>query len=437
MKKIAFILSCVMIMALLVPVFSVSADELPTPISTADEFIAMSGVPGNYQLTGDIDFAGKVFDKCILEKFDGTLDGDGHKLFNYSFDNKLGEDGKSADSALILKVGSTQDTVIKNLNIGSADAPIAYSFEVNNKSYSPFAAVISNNDAGTNVVFENINVYADLTAKYLDSGHKGNVGGFIAYCCKKGTGTLNNCTFNGTINAGLETEGTVYRNAGAFVSANNLELTFNKCTNNASVTQGVSSTEARASGFVAYSAKPLVFNECVNNGKITVNGEDSDAQVSGFACDPRSTVTMTKCINNGDLFGCWYVGGLIAMLNAPGCVFTDCTNNGDIDENALSGGAAIGLNVPELAPELINFVNTGKAPAVEETTAEETTEEVTTEEETTAAQTTDNNTETTKAPDADVTTTVDADDEGCGSLIAGSAIVVALLATALIIKKRD
>ncbi len=80
MKKIAFFLSCIMLLAC-IPAFSVSAvDGEAKPISTADEFEAMSEVPGNYYLTGDIDFAGRVYDTHIVKKLEGTLDGAGHKI---------------------------------------------------------------------------------------------------------------------------------------------------------------------------------------------------------------------------------------------------------------------------------------------------------------------------------------------------------------------
>ncbi len=445
MKKIAFILSCIMIMAL-IPALGVSAAEYPlTPISTSAEFEAMSKVPGNYYLTGDIDFGGKVYDRCILENFDGILDGDGHKLYNFS----INYTEASADAGLILRVGQNEDTTIKNLTIGSADIPIVYSFINNNKSVSPFAAVIGNNDPGTNVVFENIHIYADVDVIYADAGHKGNAAGFVAYCCKKGSGTFTNCSFNGTFDAGIENEGTVYRNAGGFISANNLpELTMTNCVNNANVTQGNTFVEARAAGFIAYTAagKNVTFTNCVNNGKITVLGDTAEAQVAGFFSDMGGTAIITGCTNKGEIAGKYFTGGFIAYVKGTGCILTDCVNNGAIDMSGMAVSASCGFVLPGCEPTMTNFTNTSSAPDAvttepETTAAPETDAPATTEEATTEAPVTDAPTEApvaTDAPATDAPAQTDApDSSGCGGMISGIVAIVAILGTALVIKKRD
>ncbi len=441
MKKIAFILSCIMLMAL-ISAFGVSADA-PTPISTSAEFEAMSGVPGNYYLTGDIDFGGKVYDRCILEQFDGTLDGDGHKLYNFS----INYTEATADAGMILRLGMNSDSTVKNLNIGTADIPIVYSFTNNNKSCSPFAAVIGNNDPGTNVVIDNVHIYADVDVIYADAGHKGNVAGFVAYACKKGTGVISNSSFNGTFDSGIENEGTVYRNVSGFVAANNIELTISNCVNNATITQGYTYVEDRAGAFVAYTAKAVTLNNCTNNGNITVMGADSDARVGGMVADTKAAVTMTGCINNGALKGNYIVGGMIGYVQGSGCVINDCTNNGAIDDTAVMGYAIGGFVLPGCELSVTNFTNTSSALLAEVTTSEQTEAPATTEEATTEAPATDEPTDApvqtdapTEAPaqtDAPAQTTEATEDGGCGAVISGVVAVIAILGTALIIKKRD
>ncbi len=76
-------------------------------------------------------------------------------------------------------------------------------------------------------------------------------------------------------------------------------------------------------------------------------------------------------------------------------------------------------------------------------TTEETTEGATSSGDETTAETTEEITtaggsdETTKAPDADVTTEKKDDGSGCGSMIAGAAIIIALAGAAVVLKKRD
>ncbi len=448
MKKIAFILSCIMIMAL-IPALAVSADEIPTtpiPVSTVAEFEAMSDVPGHYYLTNDIDFMGKVYDRNILDHLDGSLDGAGFKIYNFS----INYTEAAADAGLILRLGMTHDTTVSNLNIGSKDIPIVYTFVNNNKSVSPFAAVIGNNDPGTNVTVENVHIYADVDVIYADPSHKGNAAGFCAYACKKGSAAFKNCSFNGSFDAGVENEGSVYRNAAAFISANNLpQVDFTDCVNNANVTQGATASEARSSGFVAYSAdgKNMNFTNCTNNGNITTMGADSDAQVSGFVSDARGVFIFTNCVNNGEIKGSWYSGGFIALLQKEGCKMIDCANNGKIGEDAVLFSATGGMVPPGCEIELVNFKNTSNAPAGNETTEEETTEAPAPD--TTPAPAEEDTTEapapadTTEAPAPADTTAAPAPDttepakSGCGGMISGVVAVVAILGTALIIKKRD
>ncbi len=449
MKKIAFILSCIMIMAL-IPAIGVSADEYPlTPISTADEFMAISDVPGNYYLTGDIDFAGMVFDKCILQKLDGTLDGDGHKLYNFSIDFAGG-----SDSALVLKVGSKEDTTIKNLTLGSADTPIVTSQTNTGYSCAPFIAVTGNNDPGTNVVIENVNLYLDAEFVFPDAANKGNTAGFVSYGCKKGTLTFNNCTLNGELSVKAEVEGNAWRMMAGFVANGNTpSMTFNNCVNNADVTQGNTFVEARAAGFIAYipASATATINSCTNNGNITVLGDTAEAWAAGFISDVVGVAVLDKCINNGTVKGCWYSAGFVAYHRGKSVTLTDCTNAGEIAEGGVAVSASCGFVLPELELIITNFTNnSSSADAV--TTAPETTETPAPDTEPPAD--TGNATEApdngkteapdngdTEAPGGDATEApgdeTEAAKSGCGGMISGVVAVVAILGTALIIKKRD
>ncbi len=443
MKKIAMFLLFTMITSLLVPAVGISADvvtipETPTPISTLEEFESMNGVPGNYYLTGDIDFAGKVYEKHIIKNFDGILDGCGYKLYNFSINHTAA----GSDAAMIGVVGATHDSTIKNLNVGSADVPIKFNMAAaKTKSLSPFVAVVGNNDFTTNNIFENVNVFADATITIEDPQSSCHIGGMVAFPIQKPTILFKNCSFNGSLKCGVEdSEGNSYRNVGGFVGTNKCtEIVFEGCTNNADITLGASFKEARASGFVAYTAKPLSFTNCINNGKISVLGEDSDANVSGFVSDLAAAGTFTGCVNNGEINGNWFSGGIVTIPRKT-VTLVDCTNNGNIiGREGVS--ASIAFLVEGVEAAITNFTNTvsdvrtDPGPIPEETTAEITTEKIPDNEET---EETEPNETTDKPEDATVPDTVDGTEKGgCGSMICGSAVIIALIGTVCMLKKRE
>ncbi len=460
MKKVALFLSCIMILTML-PVFSVSADEypipsVPTPISTYEEFEALSGVPGNYYLTGDIDFGGKVYEKCIVEKFDGILDGNGHKLYNF----KINQTVNDSDAGIFLFIGNLTDTTIKNLNVGSEDIPISMTFYLNGKSSGALSATSGKTGSDRVILLDNVHLYVDMDILYQDISHKGNAAGFIGYARNKCELAFKGCSLNGTFDSGIDNEGMAYRNTAGFIASNNTSATFENCTNNADIVQGYSAVEARASGFVTYCAGgcDLVFNNCINNGDIKVIGELSDAYASGFASCPKGLVTMTACENNGDISGYWYSGGFLSQVLLAGYSITDCTNTGAISDTAICYSAACGFVPPGYEITVTNFKNTSSAPDVyvyvdpANTTAPEAVVTTAPEQETADVVTdvgdTDEEIVTTapeqEDPEVDVTTEEKAPDtaapsekKGCGGMIAGGTVILSLIAVAFATKKRD
>ncbi len=451
MKKIAFLLFCIMLLAC-IPAFSVSAVEgEPKAISTADEFEAMSEVPGNYYLTGDIDFAGRVYENHIVKKLQGTLDGAGHKIYNFS----INQTEANSDAGIFLFVGSEEDSTIKNLNVGSADIPIEMNFKVKGKSVAALTATAGVKNGNKTVIFENIHLYVNINSVYEDASYAGNTAGFIGYCQATTQAIFKNCSFNGVLNSGIDNEGTAYRNTAGFVGVNstNATNTYENCVNNATITQGMTSVEARVTGFVAYCGNAganLTFTNCVNNGNITAIGDQCDAYVSGFASCPKGLVTMTACTNNGAMNGYWFTGGFLSQVILEGYVMTDCTNTGEIFNGAVCYSASAGYVPTGCEIAFTNFKNTTSAPDVYteevETTAPETTEAATdapVADDTTAAPEVDETT-AAEAPEADVTTEEKAPDtetpaenKGCGGMIAGGIIAVVILGAVCVLKKKE
>ncbi len=447
MKKIAFFLFCIMLLTC-IPAFSVSAvDGAPKAISTSEEFEAISGVPGNYYLTGDIDFGGKVYEKCIVQKFEGTLDGGGYKLYNFT----INQSEATSDAGIFLFIGTETDSTIKNLNVGTADIPISINFKVKNKSMAALTATAGVKNGKKNITFENVHLYVNINSVYEDSYCYGNTAGFIGYCHATTNAVFKNCSFNGTLDSGIDNEGTAYRNTAGFVAVNstNATNTFDSCVNNATIKQGMTDVEARASGFVAYSAGgvDLIFTNCTNNGDITAIGEMCDAYVSGFASCPKGVVTMVNCTNNGAMNGYWFTGGFLSQVMTEGYTMTDCTNNGEIFSGAVCYSASGGYIPTGCEIAMTNFKNTSSAPDVyvelTETGTTAPDDNVTSAPETEL--TTSEEIVTTTAPEVDVTTAAEkspdteapAENKGCGGMICGAAVIVVAIGAACVIKKKE
>ncbi len=347
MKKLAFILSCIMIMATLIPALGVSAAD-SAPISNAAELSAIASNPtGTYHLTADIDLGGAEIVGSLLAEFNGVLDGKGFAIHNFKFVYTEG----TADAGLILKVGNTADATIKNLNIGKKDAPVSYTITALNKgkSYSSLAAVVGNNGDGTNVVLDNINIYADVKVSGVEGNDlKANFGGFVGYGAKKGTCVISNSTFNGKIDMASGFSGASYRNAAGFVASGNMPgngLKITDCANYADITVGHSTKEARATGIIAYDGGGVVVANCVNYGKITVlDGADakSDSQAAGIISDVNgANVTVTNCINAGEITASKRCAGIVAYTRKDTLTLEGCANYGVYTADAEKASASV------------------------------------------------------------------------------------------------
>ena len=236
MKKIISVILAVLMLAVLaVPAF---ADDA-IAIKTAEEFMAMESGK-SYYLANDIDFGGKVFDTFIVPGtgFVVDLDGKGFTLKNFSFK----AEAPTADIAMFQQFAAG---TIKNLNIGSADAPIAYKL-VDAKDSSSYAMLVASTKGDETPRIENVHIYTDMELTYTNLGTRLNLGGFIAYARKY---EIVKSSMNGKIvvkNDGGET--TKWRNVGGFIGSDkdsNSIGTIEDSVNNADITLLNSSVEGR------------------------------------------------------------------------------------------------------------------------------------------------------------------------------------------------
>ena len=275
MKKLISVLLALAMLA--VPVLSASAEEPPgaegeyTLIRTADDL--KNAAEGNYRLANDIDLGGQEL-TVAFATLGGVLDGNGHSITGFSL--KL----ESNNVGLLLLRG---ELTVRNLTVGSPDAPVAVSGGTSGAGGDAFAGVLlrntSNSGRAYNVTFENVHIWGDVAA------NGAHVGGFIGQVSGAAV-RFTNCTMNGELRA------------------------------------AVGKTSTGAAGFIGSltGSGSVLFEQCINNAAVTRTDTNSDACSAGFIgfVNTTGSVSVTVCINNGAVSGLKLVGGLFGYLYAAG-----------------------------------------------------------------------------------------------------------------------
>lgn len=300
-KLIAFLLVFAMLAAL--PVLSASAAEAAevTLIRTADEL--SEATSGNYRLAADIDLGDQEL-TAALATISGTLDGNGHSIENFSL--KIAEDGNNIGLFEL-----SGDLTVKNLTVGSAEAPIAVSGGTLKKGCYAGVLLRNNSKSGStyDVAFENVDVYADMD---VDGARAGM---FLGSIDAGSTVSFTNCTANGSVAVNL--------GGGGF---------------------GVGGFAGSLTGGTA------VFTQCINNAAVSKTSGDNDSSAGGFIGYMAGNATVTDCINNGAIKADWsYAAALFGLLNGDVSVSVDgFWNSADIEVVKLFAGSVFGRNYGEL-----------------------------------------------------------------------------------------
>lgn len=103
-------------------------EESYIPISSADEFMAVTDWSKNYQLTADLDFSEYIEDNAYTSRgtLSGVLDGNGHCIKNLVIPATNGAQGTS-DNALFWSVSGTLKNLAIYAQVGIGNVPVEYS----------------------------------------------------------------------------------------------------------------------------------------------------------------------------------------------------------------------------------------------------------------------------------------------------------------------
>lgn len=305
-----------------------------------------SNKTGSYYLAKDIDLSGeKDFELFKFSAFQGTLDGKGHAIKNFT----RSEASKYKDASFAL-IDRANNATIKNLSLTRVKIAVDTPREVS------CAALVRN--ATGKCKFENIKtsgtikVTSSNTDPYETYPHL--IGGLVVTMDEKTT--FSKCT-NG-INIDAQITGGYSKSIAGIVA--NGSGTFTKCANKGAIVfKGTGSwgTGIDVAGISASGIYPSKLVSCTNSGKISVTLEKllvadeylEDVHVSGLT----SKASATSCGNKGAVKLTVKSGAGAESITVSGCVsamggdenyrvfpITKCYNKGAVTLDAGSWKSA-------------------------------------------------------------------------------------------------
>ncbi len=337
-KAFILILSVAMLLSCFIPVCA-SAEE-PTAISTREQFEAITST-GNYYLTDDIDFEGKVYSTYVApceddanKQFKGTLDGRGHTIHNFSISTSEATGGIFKDTA---------NATITNLNIGTQSNPVS----ITGAATTTAVGTISSAAYGPNV--SNVTVWANISVTGVTSSG-GSYGGFFG---THNNINVTNCVMNGSVSVST-TANDIF--AGGFSGKTQRQWPYyTNCINNADVTVVSCARTGYVGGIVAFATTAnsytptMTFTGCINNGTLDTSGAKRMNRCGGIVGDNQGhqNTVITNCFNFGTLNGRTTananngVGGMIGYASTAVSI-TGCANYGTFNAATDDCGAIYG-----------------------------------------------------------------------------------------------
>jgi len=426
-----------------------------------------------FKLGADIDLANKPWQPIGIKgfPFDGFFDGADHTV------SGLFVDTEDIYAGLF---GYAEGTVIKNISIlGTKSACKKYS-----------GTIVGQAKFGSKI----INVYAQVD--HVIGEAAGGIAGRTESLSQDGNNTMNQIIFCQSNNGKVEGKAGLYAAnntgyVGGIVSAvGHTEVRY--CVNNSEVFVDSEAKNSIAGGIVSChgaSSGATIVDHCINTGKVSANFEARLGGIAGKIGHVEGGKVM-YCINIGEVVGdnATAKGGITGefakLIDEKGYCFNYSIGSADtlplvagdtaiadtcddfynyeksanfyIKVEDVTGANALknlegftadiwsaGVKVPEAnLDKVLALVNAGEwegvapAEAVTTTPAVTTPDATTTPVVTTPAETTTEKPKETEAPVVTTTAPVQNAEKGCGSVVSGTVVIVALAGAAFVAKKK-
>ena len=346
-----------------IPVNAVATDSMNTTgtaISSAEEFKSMAKGKEFY-LTQDIDFGGAEFSDFIIERWNGTIHGNGFALKNFSIKTTASTTSYNGKGVIGRADGNIS---IDSLRIGTSQQHVQIS-AINNDTDMRCGTLIGRAvEADSNTVtLSKITVYADITATNI--ANELHLGGIVGYLNAKSNTSfsISECKTYGSITV-QDTVSNKDILVGGIIGSNmnwKTDYTLNNCENNMNIlaetdnqtatTSFYSKSACSVGGIVGYTKQKIEINDCKNHGKINISASESSTchektyagGIIGLAQADGATV-ISNCKNYGAVscptFSAAIVGGANSTTNF---VVTNCVNYGSYSTNFATGTSALQL----------------------------------------------------------------------------------------------
>jgi len=295
MKKVKYLLSFLLCLAMLCGMTVSSYGQGSLSISTAEEFLSFAANCGldsyswelDVRLTGDIDLGGRDFEGIPI--FCGSFDGQGHTI------SGLEIQGKGSVQGLFRYL--TDTATVKNLKLEGSIVPSG--------SRSTVGALVGENSGKvTNCSFDGKVKGADM------------VGGIAGE--NTVTGIIEKCTVSGEISGSHFVGGLVGNNLGVVrESSNSAAINTSAAENTVELTevtiQSLTGTEnvntSTDVGGIAGASQGFI-RDCINYG--TVGYKQMGYNIGGIAGSQMGYIA--SCQNYGDISGRKEVGGIVGQM---------------------------------------------------------------------------------------------------------------------------
>lgn len=303
---------------------------------------------GNYILGCDMDMGGKQYKNALFggENFEGTLDGNGHSITGFSVKSSNGNTG------LIFARVTSSKTVIRNLTVGSPEAPLSL---ISTSTAAGMVGGLTGKTENGKTTVENVTVCANVRFE----GKVSNTVVFGGIIGRSRADTVTNCRFYGSV-IFAESAGATDKNTyvGGIVGRveDTSTLTVTGCENHAAIDISArkigSNTKQMLGGIFGGSSSgaTAIITDCANYGtlksdqyaggiiggihntaaKLTVQNVRNHADISSTTADNSSD---NKFLKNGLAAAGGIIGGLSNIATAT---VSDFAVTGKISSNGSS-----------------------------------------------------------------------------------------------------
>lgn len=336
------------------------------PISSVEDLMKMESNPsGSYYLTKDITLPENMQPLFTKKKFKGTLDGNGHKLKNYTFQSTDPVDDYALKTSLF---DNARNATFKNLSLTDVNININIYGKCGVKAH-PLVGY------AWKCKFDNIKVSGNITVKRRNndedqvggdlfvSGLIGNgyfckitncssslkinvsgeyitdllVGGIVSNLLE---GTVKNCSFSGNISVSAKPSGSSGVITGGFtaggICGDSGLAKISGCTNSGNITvKGFydgTGTPVFTNGVGAYGIggdRATGMSSCKNTGNIKADNNSNAAFAAGLVKHVSDNVPLTKCRNEGNVSAAGKAAHAGGLCMDAGFV-NQCYNKGEV-----------------------------------------------------------------------------------------------------------